>query len=437
MSEATAAPQAATATSGRARIAPGYGQTTAIPAAPWDEGDGVRIAGVDVFLTAPDGVTLVVVRVRTSVDGLVGWGCATFTQRAHAVAQVLETYLGPLVVGRRVDDITDIWHTTTLDAYWRGGPVLNSALSGIDQALWDIAGKRAGMPVWQLLGGRVRTVAEAYVHASGRDVEELGDQIEQALDAGYRHVRCQVTIPGTSTYGAAQHDRSHTSWDPDVYVRTIPGVFAGLAERYGARARLLHDVHERVAPWQALQLLRDLEPYGLLFVEDPVAPEDQGWLPRLREASATPLAYGELLTSVDAFAPLISGRLVDYVRSHVSAIGGVTPAWRLAALAEVHGVRTAWHGPRDVSPIGHAASLAMDIASPAFGIHEHFEFSDAAREVFPGTFEAVGGALSPSSAPGWGVGFDEREALRHPPAAPASNWHYSRVRRTGGASQRP
>jgi mannonate dehydratase len=423
----------------RARIAPGYTQHDVVPPVPWDDGDGdgVRISGLDVFVVAPDGVNLVIVRVRTTQDGLVGWGCATFTQRAFAVASVLQTYLAPLVTGRSVHDITDIWLTTTVDSYWRGGPVLNSALSGIDQALWDIKGKLAGLPLWQLLGGRVRSVVETYTHASGRDVAELTDQVEQCVEAGYRHVRCQVTVPGTSTYGAAQQASGDVSWDPDAYVRLLPGVFEELAHRFGGRVRMIHDIHERLAPSDAVRLVRALEPYDLFFVEDPVAPEDSEWLRRVRETTTVPVAFGELITDPARYVPLMADRLIDFVRCHMSAIGGLTPAIRLTSLAETYGVRTAWHGPRDVSPIGHAANLALDVSSPAFGIHEHFEFSAAAQELFPGTPVTVDGALAPSLTAGLGVELDERAVAANPPVSATTNWHYSRVRRRDGASQRP
>lgn len=424
-------------TSARQRIAPGYTQRDVIPAVPWDAAGGVRITAVDVFVVAPDGVNLVVVRVRTAQDGLVGYGCATFTQRAFAVAEVLQTYLAPLLLGRLVHDISDIWLTTTVDSYWRGGPVLNSALSGIDQALWDIKGKVAGLPVWQLMGGRVRTSVDAYTHASGRDVEELSDQIEQCLTSGYRHVRCQVTIPGTSTYGAALHDAADVHWDPDAYVRMIPGVFEELTARFSGRVRFIHDIHERLVPSDAVRVVRALEPYNLFFLEDPVAPEDLDWLRRIRQVSAAPIAFGELIVNPAQFLPLMAERLIDFVRCHVSAIGGLTPAMKLATLAEAYGVRTAWHGPRDVSPIGHAANVALDVASPAFGIHEHFEFSDATKEIFPGTPETLDGAIAPTTRPGLGVELDERAASACPPVSATTNWHYSRVRRRDGASQRP
>lgn len=421
----------------RERIAPAYTAREYIPAAPWDADGGIRITGIDVFIVAPDGVNLVVTRVRTDVDGLVGYGCATFTQRAFAVREVLTTYLAPLLTGRLVHDISDIWQTVTVDSYWRGGPVLNSALSGVDQALWDIKGKIAGQPVWQLLGGRVRTGVDTYTHASGRDVEELSDQIEQCITAGYRHVRCQVTVPGTSTYGAALHDSADVFWEPEAYLRMIPGVFEELTARFGDRVRFIHDIHERVVPVDAVRLVKALEPYNLFFLEDPVAPEDIEWLRRIRATSSAPIAFGELITDPSKYVPLMRDQLIDFVRCHVSAIGGLTPAIKLAHLADAFGVRTAWHGPRDVSPVGHAVNVALDVATPAFGIHEHFEFSDRAKEIFPGTPETVGGYLAPTTAPGFGVELDERAAAECPPVSATTNWHYSRVRRRDGASQRP
>lgn len=421
----------------RDRIAPGYGQSDQIPGVPWDSGDEPRITAIEAFVTAPDGVNLVIVRVRTSDDGLHGYGCATFTQRAHAVVEVIERYLAPQLVGRAVGDSSDIWQVAYVDSYWRGGPVLHSAIAGVDEALWDIRGRRAGLPVWQLLGGRVRTSAQAYTHASGRDLPELLDQVSACVSAGYRHVRCQMTVPGTSTYGAAQHSSADTFWDPERYLELVPEMLAAVQDRFGTEVRLLHDVHERLTPQETARLLTRLDERQLFFLEDLVAPEDVSWLPRLRELTTVPIAFGELVTDIADFVPLVTGRQIDVVRAHLSAIGGLTPALKLAALAEVHGVGFAWHGPRDVSPVGHAVNLALDMSSAAFTVHEHFEFSEATREVFPGTFTTSEGVIHPSDRPGLGVDFDPQRAQQFPPVDATSTWHYSRVRRRGGAVQRP
>lgn len=415
-----------------------YRPTTDVPGPPWTDsaGPAARITNVRTILTAPEGVTLVVVKVETDVDGLYGLGCATFTQRAYAVRTAIDEYAGPLVAGRDVSDITDIAEGLRYDSYWRGGPVLNSALGGIDMALWDIAGKLAGMPVWRLLGGRTRAVVPTYTHAYGANATELSEEVHRAVADGYRFVRCQVEVPGSVTYGAAPSDDTAT-WDAESYLRLVPDVLAGVREQIGDEVELLHDAHERLDPRQAIRLARAVEQARLYFLEDPVSPEDLAWLGDLRRASTTPIAFGELLTDPAQYVPLVANRAIDFVRCHLSAIGGLTPGRRLAALCETFGVRTAWHGPRDVSPVGHAANLALDIASPAFGVQEHHEFGPQAREVFPGTPTTRDGVIAPPDRPGLGVDLDEDAAARFPPVPALSNWHYARVRRPDGSVQAP
>src|SRR5580765_3376969 len=170
--------------------------------APWPARDGLAITAVRAIVTAPEGPPLVVVRVETSDPGLYGLGCATFTQRFHAVVAALARHVAPLVIGRHPADIEDITRMVHLGFYWRGGPVLGSALSGLDQALWDIAGKRAGMPVYELLGGRVRAAADTYVHAAGATIDETVERAAGFIAAGYRNVRLQAGGPGLGTYGA-------------------------------------------------------------------------------------------------------------------------------------------------------------------------------------------------------------------------------------------
>jgi mannonate dehydratase len=313
-------------------------------------------------------------------------------------------------------------------------------------ALWDIKGKQAGMPVWQLLGGRCRTAAPVYAHAAGRDVEEVTDEVLALMADGYRHVRCQVAVPGAGTYGApaaaaaagAHRPLTPNAWDPAAYRRTVLGLFDHLREHAGHEVELIHDVHERVHPTDAVRIAADLEPYDLFYLEDPVAPEDIEWLRVLRGRSATPIAIGELFTNPAEYRPVVQERLCDFIRVHVSAIGGITPAWRLANTCELFGVRTAWHGPGDVSPIGHAANLALDLAAPNFGIQEQHLFGPEAREVFPGCPEIRDGHLWPSDRPGLGVDLDEKLAAAFPPrpaAAPGQAW--KPPRRADGALQRP
>jgi len=396
-----------------------------------------------VILTAPDAIRLVVVKVLTSEPGLHGVGCATFTQRPTAVRAAIEDYLRPLVIGRDPSDIEDIWQVGHLSGYWRTGPVLNSAISGIDMALWDIQGKRAGMPVYQLLGGKVRRAAPVYSHASGRDAQEVEERARALVAEGFRYVRCQVDVPGSATYGVDEeagprqlyppHLRARQgTWDTAAYARAVPRLVDHLRSTLGEEIGLLHDIHERLPPILAIGLARELERHHLFFLEDPFAPEDIGYFPLLRQQTSTPIAMGELFVNPAEVVPLIRDRLIDFVRCHVSAIGGITPARKLAALCEHFGVRTAWHGPGDVSPIGHAANLHLDLSSPSFGIQEWFRFGEAAREVFPGTPEVRDGMLWDNGRPGLGIDIDEALAARYPFPEHPLNGAFPEVRQPDG-----
>jgi mannonate dehydratase len=232
---------------------------------------------VRAICTAPSGIRLVIVKVETTDDGLYGVGCATFAQRPLAVVAAIEGYLRPFLIGRRVDDIEDIWQVAYLSSYWRSGPVLNNALSGVDETLWDINGKRLWAPVYQLFGGKCRNFASVYVHASGRDHAELRDSAAAHLEAGFQHVRCQMAISGYATYGVSNvaaagmggspvSDRLgvvQAPWEPRPYCLAVPKMFEFVRSEFGPEVELLHDVHERVPPIMAVQLAKDLEPYNL------------------------------------------------------------------------------------------------------------------------------------------------------------------------------
>ncbi len=405
----------------------------------------MKITDVRTVCTAPEGIRLVIVRVDTSEPGLYGLGCATFTQRPLAVVTAVEEYLKPFVTGRDPDNIEDIWQAAQLSSYWRNGPVLNNALSGLDMALWDIKAKRAGMPLYQLFGGKCRRAAEVYVHAHGSDAKEVAARAQSFIEQGFRHIRCQVAVPGRSTYGTGtamnpRLDGLETPgewWDPRQYCRIVPRLFEELRSTLGQEVELLHDVHERVAPTMALQLAKDLEPYHLFFLEDIVAPEDNPYLRLVREQTSVPIAMGELYTNSAEFLPVVQGRLIDFIRVHISDIGGLTPARKLAALCEFFGVRTAWHGPGDASPVAHAANLALDLSCPNFGIQELALWSDRSREVFPGCPEVRDGALWGNDLPGLGIDLDERAAARFAFPEHDFNGAWQEVRLRDGTVARP
>jgi mannonate dehydratase len=412
----------------------------------------VKIRDIKTILTAPNGIRLVVVKVETTEPGLVGWGCATFTQRALVVQTALEQYLKPFLIGRNVDEIEDIWQSSYVSSYWRNGPVLFNAMSGVDIALWDIKGKRAGMPVYQLLGGKVRHGADCYFHASGSSFSEVEDSARRAMAQGFRHVRVQVATPGYAGYGArsgapaagARNDvvgptSPRAIWEPAPYVRMVPKLFDHLRTTLGDEVELLHDVHERVTLNQAINLAKSLEPYRLFFLEDPLPPEDNDHFRLMRQQTCTPLAMGELFNTQHEYLPLIRERLIDFIRIHISQIGGLSPARKVAALSEFFGVRTAWHGPGDASPLAHAAQLALELASYNFGVHEGGAFPKETQEVFVGCPEVKNGYMLAQEKPGLGIEVDEKLAARFPIPDGPPNFDYSwgTTRRQDGTVIRP
>jgi len=407
----------------------------------------LKIARVRAILTAPAGIRLVAVKVETGEPGLYGLGCATFTQRARLVAEAVDRYLSPFLAGKDPANIEDLWQAMYQSSYWRNGPVLMNALSGVDMALWDLKGKLAGMPVYQLLGGKCRVAAPVYRHASGRTPEQVAEAVRGYLAEGVRHVRVQVGVPGNATYGARSAEERPSPgedhfagqrFDPAAYLRSLPPLFEYLRKTVGDEVELLHDVHERLHPVQALGLARELERYRLFFLEDPFAPEDIGYFKHLRQQCATPIAMGELFNNPNEWVELISGRLIDFIRCHVSQVGGISAARKIAALCDFFRVRTAWHGPGDTSPIGHAANLHLDLSTWNFGVQEWPGFNDAAREVFPGTPELRDGMLYANDKPGLGIDLNEEAARKHPiKDDPPFDLNWGRLRDRDGTIRRP
>ena len=406
----------------------------------------LKIRDIRVILTAPAGSRLVVVKVETSEPDIYGLGCATFTQRPLAVATAVETYLKPFLVGKDPDRIEDIWQSSFVSSYWRNGPVLNNAISGVDMALWDIKGKRANMPVYQLLGGKCREAADFYAHGGGTEPAEAEDSIRGWIAKGYRHVRCQIGVPGYAAYGPGSqvrvdvkpiHKGRHT-FEPAPYCRHLPKVFEHLRNTVGDEIELLHDVHERIPPVMAIDLVKRLEPFRLFFLEDPFAPEDVGYFKHLRAQTSVPIAMGELFNNPNEFVPLIAERLIDFIRVHISQIGGISMARKLAAFCEFFNVRTAWHGPGDVSPIGHAANLHLDLTCYNFGIQEQTIFNQAAHDVFPGCPEIRDGYMWSNDRPGLGIDCDEKLAAKFPFTDKAPfDMFWGDVRRRDGSVIRP
>ena len=414
---------------------------------------GVKIKDIRTICTAPEGINLVTVKVETSQPGLYGLGCATFAYRHLTVQHLIENYLKPLLVGRDAENISELWQLMHQNGYWRNGPIENNAISGIDMALWDIKGKLAGMPLYQLFGGKVREGIPVYRHVDGKDIEEICENIQRFQEMGITHLRCQCGGYGGETYGCTPKSApmgAHPGvyLDSRKYMRDTVKLFEQIRNRIGYDMELVHDVHERIAPIEAVKLAKELEAFDLFFLEDPVPLEQIEWLKVLREQTSIPIAQGELFNNACEWKTLITERYIDYIWVHLSQIGGITPARKLQIFAEQFGVRTAWHGPGDMSPVAHAANIHIDLAAQNFGVQEwsgieppNFVIQDlkgpkgALLDVFPGLPEFKNGYVYANDKPGLGVDIDEDEAKKYPCENTVTTWTQTRLR--DGALQTP
>ena len=398
----------------------------------------LEIRDVRAIITQPPGArTLTVVKVETNEPELYGVGCASFCTRPTAVAAAVDDYLKPFLSGKDPSDIEDIWQSCYASSYWRSGPVLNNAISGVDQALWDIKGKVAGMPVYELFGGKSREAAAVYVIPRGRDRAEYEDHTRELLERGFHHIKLGLGsrmkeqdrefYRKTIITDKASVDAGNLM-EPSSICRGIVGAFEQFRAAFGPNPEILFDVKAKMPPIQAIALAKDVEQYKPFFMEDLLTPEDNDYYRLLREQTCTPIAMGELYSNPQEVVPVIKERLIDFLRLHVSTIGGLTPARKLAALCEAFNVRTAWHGSADVSPVGHAANLMLDMNVWNFGIQEasvYLNTHETLKEVFPGTPEVRGGYMWPNGKPGLGVDINEELAARYPlkdPGAGSMRW---------------
>jgi mannonate dehydratase len=390
----------------------------------------VKIVRADTIVTSPtrNFVTLKI----TTDEGATGLGDATLNGRELAAAAYLQDHVAPLLIGKDPQRIEDTWQFLYRSAYWRRGPVTMAAIAAVDMALWDLKGKVAGLPVYQLLGGACRTGLRAYGHASGATLSELFDSIRAHLDRGYAAIRVQTAVPGiTALYGIASQPQAsgerydyepggrgsfpvEEDWDTDAYLRHVPGVFEAVRAEFGPALPLLHDAHHRLTPIQAARLGKALEPYDLFWLEDCTPAENQAGLRLVRQHTTTPLAIGEVFNTVWDYQTLIAEQLIDYVRASATHFGGITPLKKLVDYAAQYQIKSGFHGPTDVSPVGLAAQLHLGLAIHNFGIQEYMEHSSLTRTVFQSAATFVGGQLHPGDEPGLGVGIDEEAAAAFP-----------------------
>lgn len=392
--------------------------------------------------------TWVIVKILTDQPGLYGIGSAHEMNATGAVVAALEEWFKPRLIGRDVSHIEDIWQTTFTSGYWRSGPVHNVALGGIDVALWDIKGKAAGMPVYQLLGGACRSAVPCYAHANGATLQQLEEDVRRYLDDGWQYVRCQYGAYGSEGMVASADAKRPKNvsgefardrvFDEELYVRNVVGMFEYLREKIGYGPKLTHDVHEHLRPNMAVRLAKLLEPFQLFFLEDVLPPEQIAYFRQIRQQCATPLAMGELFTNVQEYLPLISERLIDFIRVRVSKAGGITQANKIAHLCEFFGVQTAWQEGGNTDPVNLTAAMHLDLASWNFGVQEENWFKPEELEAFPGHPVLEGGYLYANDRPGLGIDIDEAKAAALVNPARASRPRYvAEDRKADGTAVRP
>ncbi|WP_375406496.1 D-mannonate dehydratase ManD [uncultured Amnibacterium sp.] len=382
----------------------------------------MKIDNVEVVVCSPgrNFVTLVV----TTDDGLVGIGDATVNGRELAVASYLRDHVAPTLIGRDAHAIEDTWQYLYRGAYWRRGPITMAAIAAVDVALWDLKAQAAGLPLYQLLGGRSRTSVQAYGHAQGASLDALVDSVQSLLDQGFRAVRVQVATPGFGAgYGVAAASAyepasagarpTEETWEAGAYLRHMPTVFERVRTEFGPELAILHDVHHRLTPIQAARLGKSLEQYDPFWLEDVTPAENQEAFRLVRQHTTVPLATGEIFNSVVDYLTLFSEQLIDYARSAVTHAGGITGLRRILDLAAVHQIKSAVHGPTDISPIGLAAALHLDTAIHNFGIQEYMQHVEQTAEVFDVGYSFADGAFQPGERAGLGVRFDRDAAKRY------------------------
>jgi len=385
--------------------------------------DAQRITAAKVIVTCP-GRNFVTLRIETD-SGVYGIGDATLNGRELAVASYLENHVVPCLIGRDAQRISDIWEFLYRGAYWRRGPVTMTAIAAVDLALWDIKGKVAEMPVYQLLGGACRDGVMVYGHANGETIDETLKNASHFQERGYKAIRLQSGVPGlNSTYGVSKDVDfyepadadlpTENLWNSEAYLRSVPELFAKARDALGWDVHLLHDIHHRLTPIEAGRLGKDLEPYRPFWLEDATPAENQENFRLIRQHTTTPLAVGEIFNTIWDCKQLIEEQLIDYIRATVVHAGGLTHLRRIAALAELYNVRTGCHGATDLSPASMAAALHFDLSVPNFGVQEFMRHTDETLEVFPQAYSFEDGMMHPGDKPGLGVDIDEKLAAKYP-----------------------
>ena len=383
----------------------------------------MKITAARTIVTCP-GRNFVTLKVETD-QGVYGIGDATLNGRELSVVAYLNEHVIPCLIGADPRRIEDIWQYLYRGAYWRRGPVTMRAIAAVDMALWDIKAKMAGMPLYQLLGGRSRDRVLVYGHANGADIDSTVEAVGHYIELGYKAIRAQTGVPGIKdAYGVGRGKLfyepadaalpSVTGWDTRKALNYVPKLFEALRKRYGFDHHLLHDGHHRYTPQEAANLGKMLEPYQLFWLEDCTPAENHEAFRLVREHTVTPLAVGEIFNTIWDAKDLIQNQLIDYIRCTVVGAGGLTHLRRIADLASLYQVRTGSHGATDLSPVTMGCALHFDTWVPNFGIQEYMRHTDETDAVFRHDYRFEDGFLYCGETPGHGVDIDEKLAAKYP-----------------------
>jgi L-alanine-DL-glutamate epimerase-like enolase superfamily enzyme len=335
----------------------------------------------------------------TTDDGLTGLGEATVDGRELASVEAIR-HIAAYLAGHDATRIEHIWQDVFRGQFWRGGPVLLSAISGIDIALWDLNARALGVPIWRLLGGQVRERVLVYRHVYANTPEGLADEGLAAVADGYRVLRISPTDPFGEPF------------EPGPAIRQAVRFFGAIRRAVGDEIEIIFEVHTRLSPHRAIELCNAIKEYRPLFVEDPIRSENPASFALLRQHTSVPIGTGEQLGPKWSFRELIERDLIDYLRVDLCHSGGITEGKKIAAMGEAHYQELALHNA--LSPVCTMASLHLDVAVPNFGVQEYMPARPMWEEVLRGLPVCRDGYLEVPTGPGLGLELDHEAAARYP-----------------------
>ena len=334
-------------------------------------------------------------------EGIYGVGEAGITGRELAVVGAIE-HFKPLLIGQDAARIEHLWQLLYRGGFFPAQRILTSAISAIDIALWDIKGKALGVPISDLLGGRVRDRVVCYPHNIGhsKEVAPLVESCLQTKEQGWKFVRWGLPEDGEIL-------------EPRAAVLTAIKQFQAVREAIGGEVEITFDVHTRLDLPDAVWLCQEVEPFRPYFIEDPLRSENPDSFKTLRPRTRVPLAAGEQFSSKWEFRQLIEEEWIDYARIDLCIVGGFTEAKKIAGWCETHYIKLAVHNP--LGPVSTAACLQLNLACPNFGVQEQPRRTNTLlTDVVPVQPEWEDGYLLPPAGPGLGIEFDREAAKKHP-----------------------